>query len=97
MRKSFYHITSLVSNVIYPLRILLSHTRVKKDFMTSQVKVLYICIPTQKFLNMADLHGQMSMFWNLIFFLYLICWIQSCDKKNLTFDDCCDRILLNSS
>ena len=57
-----------------------------------QVEALYLCIPTQKFLNMADLHSQMSMFWNLIF--YLINWIESCDKRNLTFVDCWDNILL---
>ena len=44
---------------------------------------------------MADLHGQMSMFWTLVF--NLICWNQLCDKKNLTFVDRCDKILLNSS
>ena len=27
----------------------------------------------------------------------LIRWIQLCDEKNLTFIDCCDKILLNSS
>ena len=27
----------------------------------------------------------------------LIRWIQSCDTKNLTFFDCCDKILLKSS
>ena len=27
----------------------------------------------------------------------LIRWIQLCDKKNLTFIDCCSKILLNSS
>ena len=43
---------------------------------------------------MADPHGQMSMFWNLIF--YLIRCIQLCDKKDLTFVDCCDKMLLNS-
>ena len=41
---------------------------------------------------MADLHDQMSMFWTLIF--QFNCWIQLCDKKNLTFADCCDRILI---
>ena len=46
-------------------------------------------------LNMADLHGHMSMFGNLI--SYLIHWIQLYDKYNLTFVDCCDRFLLNSS
>ena len=30
-------------------------------------------------------------------FFNLIRWIQLCDKKNLTFVDCCDKILLNSS
>ena len=30
-------------------------------------QALQICIPTQKFLNMVDLHGQMSVFWTLIF------------------------------
>ena len=27
----------------------------------------------------------------------LIRWIQLCDKKNLTFVDCCDKILSNES
>ena len=52
-------------------------------------------VPTQKFQNIADLHGQMSMFWNLIF--NLIRWIQLCDKDNLTFVEYCDKILSNSS
>ena len=31
-------------------------------------------------------------------YLYnLFRWIQLCDKMNLTFVDCCDKILLNSS
>ena len=30
-------------------------------------QALCICIPTQQFKNMADLQGQMSMFWTLIF------------------------------
>ena len=30
-------------------------------------------------------------------FFNLIVWIQLCDKKNLTFVDCCDKILLNLS
>ena len=41
---------------------------------------------------MADLHGQMSMFWTL--FLNLIRWTQLCDKKNLTFVDCCDKKII---
>ena len=64
------------------------------ELMMSQVKALYLCIPTQKLKNMADLHGKMSMFWN--FFLNSFCYTQFCDKKNLTFVDCCDKILLNS-
>ena len=44
---------------------------------------------------MANLHGQMSMFWTL-FFSNLIRWIQLFDEKYLTFVDCCDKILLNS-
>ena len=43
-----------------------------------------IGLGTQKFQNMADLHGRMSMFRDLIFF-NIIPWIQLCDKKNLTF------------
>ena len=58
-------------------------------------QALYMCIPMQKFQNMADLQGEMSMFWNLIF--NLIRWIQLCDKKNLTFADCFDKMLLNST
>ena len=30
-------------------------------------------------------------------FFNWIPWIKLCDKKNLTFVDCCDKILLNSS
>ena len=30
--------------------------------MKSLVKALYLYIPTQKIQNMADLHGEMSMF-----------------------------------
>ena len=44
---------------------------------------------------MANQQGQMTMFWNLIF--YLIYWIQLCDKKNLTFIDCCGKISLTLS
>ena len=60
--------------------------------MTSYVQALYICIPTQTFLNMADLHGQMSMFWTLIFQFNSL--IPLCDKKNLPFVDCCDKIFI---
>ena len=41
---------------------------------------------------MADLQGQISIFWNLIF--NLIRWIQLCDKKNLIFVECCDKIFI---
>ena len=59
--------------------------------MTSPVKsTLNLCIPTQKFQNMAELRGE-SRFGTLFF--NLIRWIQLCDKKNLTFVDCCDKIL----
>ena len=34
--------------------------------------------------------------WFGILFFNLIRLIQLCDKKNLTFVDCCDKILLNS-
>ena len=61
--------------------------------MTSKVNALYLCMSTQKFQNMADLHGQMAMNWKLIF-LNSICWIQLCDIKNLTFVDCCDKIFI---
>ena len=44
---------------------------------------------------MADLHDQMNMFGPL--FPDLIRSIQLYDKRNLTFVDCCDKILLNSS
>ena len=63
--------------------------------MTSYVKALYLCIPPQKFQNMADLRGEMSIFWNPIF--DLIRWIQFSDKKDLIFIDCCDKLLSNSS
>ena len=44
--------------------------------------------PTQKFPNMATL-----VCYRPLFFLL---WIHLCDKKNLTFVDCLDNILLNS-
>ena len=47
--------------------------------------------PTQKFQNMAKWVYFGHLFFNLI------CLIQLCDKKNLTFVDCWDKILLNSS
>ena len=40
---------------------------------------------------MADLHGQTFFY---LYFFNLIRWIQSCDKKNLTFFDCCDEIFI---
>ena len=43
------------------------------------VKALYLCIPTQKFLNMADLHGPMSTLGTLVFNLFH--WIQLFDEK----------------
>ena len=46
--------------------------------------------PMQKFQNMAK-----WVFWTPIF--NLIRLIQLCNKKNLTFVDCWDKILLNSS
>ena len=74
---------------------LVSHTcEIKFNDVIGQ-STLYLCIPAPKFQNMADLHGKMSMFWNL--FLNLIRWIQLYDKKSQTFVDCCDNILLNSS
>ena len=47
--------------------------------------------PTQKFQNMAKWVYFGPLFFNLIR------WIQLCDKKNLTFVDFWDKILLNSS
>ena len=47
--------------------------------------------PTQKFQNTTKL-----ICFGLLFFI-LIRLIQICDKKNLTFVDCWDKILLNSS
>ena len=47
--------------------------------------------PTQKFQNMAKWVCFGPLFFNLI---RLIQW---CDKKNLTFVDCWDKIILNSS
>ena len=41
--------------------VLVSHT-CEISFNDVIVKSLYICIPTQKLQNMADLHGEMSMF-----------------------------------
>ena len=35
----------------------------------NDVIALYLCIPMQTFQNMADLHGEMNMFWNLIFLI----------------------------
>ena len=31
------------------------------------------------------------------FFFNSVRWIQLCDKKNVTFVDCCDKILFNST
>ena len=38
-----------------------------------------------------------SIFFCFFCFFNLIRWIQLCDKKYLTFVDCYDKILLNSS
>ena len=46
---------------------------------------------------MADLHGQMSMFWTLIFQLDSLDSVMLLKKKKLTFVDYCDKLLLNSS
>ena len=43
----------------------------------------------------ADPHGELVCFGPLLF--NLIRWIQLWDKKNMTFVDCFDKILLNSS
>ena len=48
--------------------VLVSHTCKIRFQKTSKVKALYKCIPTQKFQNVANLHDQMSMFWNLVFY-----------------------------
>ena len=58
--------------------------------MTSYVEELYLCIPTQKFKNIADVHEYVL---ELHFFFSLIPWIELCDKKDLTFVDCFNRIL----
>ena len=47
--------------------------------------------PKQKLKNMARWICFGPLFFNLI------CWIQLCDKKNLTLVDCRDKIWLNSS
>ena len=47
---------------------LVSHTY-EIRLMTSKVNALFLCIPTHKFLNMADLRGQMIMFLNLVFLI----------------------------
>ena len=49
------------------------------------------CHPTEKFQNKAKWVCFGPLFFNLIR------WIQLCDKKNLTFIDRFDKILLNSS
>ena len=63
-KNNFYHITNLVSNVIQPLRIFLSLTRVRQDFIGQSTVPMYSYAQTQKH---ADPHSQMSMFWTLIF------------------------------
>ena len=45
-----------------------------------------------KILNMADLQWPNEYVLE-IYFINLISWIQLCDKKNLTFFECCDKIL----
>ena len=61
--------------------------------MTSYVEALSVCIPMQKFQNMAVLHEYVLD----PYFFNLILWIDLCDKKNLTFIDRCDEKLFNSS
>ena len=46
---------------------LVSHTREKRFHDVIGQSTVYLCIPKQEFQNMADLHGEMGMFWNLIF------------------------------
>ena len=41
----------------------------------------------------ASIPIQKGYVWNLTFFT-LFRWIQLCDKKNLTFLDCCDQIFI---
>ena len=92
-------ITTLVSNVIKPLRFFffffVLHTCeiIFHDVIDQSTVHMY---SYAKILNMADLHGQMSMFWThiyIFFFFFQIRWIQLCDKKNLTCVNCCDKIL----
>ena len=62
-----YHITTLVSNVIQPLRIFLVSKTCEIRFHDVIGQSTVPMYSYAKILNMADMHGQMSMFWTLIF------------------------------
>ena len=52
----------------------------------------YAKIPKHGRLTWSNEYVLESYFF--FFFIYLIRWIELCDKKNLTFVDCCDKFLL---
>ena len=63
--KTFYDITTLgFQRIIAITNFLVSHTC---EIRFNEVMALYLCIPRQQFQNMADLHGQIRMFWTFIF------------------------------
>ena len=57
---------------------------------------LYICLHHDIILRKNSKTWQNECVLDPYFF-NSICWIQFCDKKNLTFVDCRDRIILNLS
>ena len=63
--------------------------------MMSWVKALYLCIPTQNSKTWLTYIAKWVCFGPLFFNLSRL--IQLCDKKNLTFVDCWDKMILNSS
>ena len=87
--------TNLCFQCIMPLWIFLSLTQCEITFHDVIYRTVHMFTswhhPRQKFQNMAKWVCFGPLFSNLI------CWIQLWDKKNLTFVDCCNRILLNLS
>ena len=49
------------------MNFLVSHTCKKRFNDVIGQSTAHVCIPTQKIQNMADLHGEITTFWNLIF------------------------------
>ena len=92
----FYHKTTLVSHVIIAITnfLVLHHCEIRFHDVIDRTVHNYVYIMTSSYAKIPR-HGKMSVLEP--YFLIWFRWTQLCDKKNLTFVNCCDEILSNSS